>query len=206
VLGSAMTFSSKCSSLGAMLWLAGGLLFLTSGISLLIRGLSDGDTAENLNPATDFEELPEICTIDKVTALKKDRSQCASKSGCAYFCDIAVSSLFTYRGVHYESSTHEETFTSKCEDTTTFLMSSWKTGDEVSCWHPVELPVSAEYNCGNPECYKVISPEQEVETLKEESSHDVQLGIGGIAIGTFVASVTIWYNGYCRRRTAMAEG
>jgi len=181
VLRAAMA-RSKTTAGVVVIIVSASLGLIGCGSALLSQDLSNNADVTTLDPDVDFQKLPGLCTIEKVTQQKHDGRSCDSEGRCTDSCHVTVMSFFSHQGDWYASSEYDSRKDSKCDELPSYPVDDWKTGDEVPCWQPAAFPVPAPYKCGNPECYKVFSPREEVEIL-HASNGDLKSGLVPLGSG-----------------------
>jgi len=71
---------------------------------------------------------------------------------------------------------------------------SFSEGQKVDCWEPARTPIPRLYQCGNPACFKIFSPEGDKEAARARAQFLFGAGAALLAAGLalYIAAGLSW--------------
>jgi len=152
-----------CHAWSTFLCCTGLLVMFPIGIVCMPVGFVQWIPALEADPATDFEEFPNPgCNIKSVSISSTNDNN----GGSVNICNDRYTYTFTIPGDSATTYTSETEIVSRgrsttCGTTPFRYSGAYQAGNTVTCWQPSPpgtLAPRSYYDCGNPECYKILNP------------------------------------------------
>ena len=142
------------------------VLLCAAGGGLLSTGLNHIAEVESLDAASDFQDLGTACFITQVFHTTKEWSSKSGRSSRTWNCKDMYWYEFTVgnssQGELYLSRKEEKTRSKGRCSSTSKVAATFSDGQNVQCWQPLVNDISWAYHCGDDSCFKIFSPQEEL--------------------------------------------